>query len=582
MAQEFIHLNGPNGFQPGAARRPDGPPHLPQQGHPQMYPQGHAGAPSAPPKRAIPVDLRGGPAIQISDVSRDLLSESDMRGELTEYAVFRFEKMTDKDAFDDHGRPKHPSWDTAIRTEDRSISKQVAADKIRQLNQSSKNVVDKKGSLPVALKRQIDRALEDLIIRESDPANYQWSLAQIDHQLKPIAYAYPNVVPSQQGHRTSTAHRSSTKQKSRSRSGSHSSSSRHNHHHHHHHQQQPNVAYERVSLSAYFKRVPTSEADIPRMWREKKRGQEGMYRPNQGNPHGTSPPGQPMPPQFQGPPQGVREPGPMPMRGPGMNMNPSGPNIPPPGNMPPQNTMPPAGNMPHPNNMPPRPGGPPQHNGMPGQQQMQRGPVHGMRPGDSDSDSGSASTASRRGTTPPSSISDKQGGVGARHKDRNPFPARNGPGGFPRRSPSPHHPSRAPVPPHPLSCGEASVASHMERIREAAYRRGREDARFDEELGRRRSRSRRAYPPRSDGSADVIGRFFANLSMDDDEDDEDDDYDAPRYHYRHVDAARREEAREFKRRLQHGSILEGDPFERSVSPSSYGYTTDARVPRRRF
>ncbi|KAI3337548.1 hypothetical protein HD806DRAFT_476965 [Xylariaceae sp. AK1471] len=176
MAPEFFTLSGPSKPQPGPAKRndgppqgpprgppqgpPQGPPHGPPQGHPNGPPQGHPIVPPPPPRIMIPVDLRGGPAIQISDVSQDLLSESDMRGELTDYMVFRFEKMADKDGFDDDGRPKWPSWEKAIRTEDRSIPKQVAAEKIRQLNRNSKSVIDKKSSLTAPLKRQIDSTLE--------------------------------------------------------------------------------------------------------------------------------------------------------------------------------------------------------------------------------------------------------------------------------------------------------------------------------------------------------------------------------------------------------------------------------------
>ncbi|RYC57537.1 hypothetical protein CHU98_g8672 [Xylaria longipes] len=170
MSQHIHHLNGNNGPQMGPARRHDGSPNPPPQGHPgghfQGHPQGHLVVPPPPPRVSLPVDLRGGPTIQISDVRVDLMSESDMKEELSEYVIIRFEKMTDKDDIDEHGRPKWPNWEQAIRTEDWSISKKEATRKIRQLNYTTKNVLDKKNSLTSPLKRQIDKTQEELMRRD--------------------------------------------------------------------------------------------------------------------------------------------------------------------------------------------------------------------------------------------------------------------------------------------------------------------------------------------------------------------------------------------------------------------------------
>ncbi|TGJ78930.1 hypothetical protein E0Z10_g9830 [Xylaria hypoxylon] len=527
------------------------------------FPQGHSAVPPAPPRNMIPVDLRGGPAVQISDISRDLFSESDMKEEITDYMVFRFEKMADKDEFDDHGRPKWPSWEKAIRTEDRSISKQMAAKKVRQLNRTTRDAPDKKNSLPSALKRQIDSTLEFLTSREPDLINFHWVLAQIDHQLRTIQPYYSNLsyhsIPARK-HRSPTAYRFPSKKRSYSGSGN-----RHT-----------KKAYERISLTAYFQRVPRQGVDVARLWKEKRRGLDGMYHPHPGGVHNVVPQMQPNHTQFQGQQNANRGQGPPPTQMP--NRNPQGPQVPP-------------------QNRPMNHDAHQQHNG--GQGHRQNG-KKGGRHSDSETDSGNESHSSRSSSsTGPSSVSDHRGGGhhNNRHHVGNPanhihnhLPRHERPAGvhkangspqLARTSLSPRRSPRAPAPPYPLSRDDGSVASNIERIREEAYRRGRlaerTDARLAEELAFSKTHARprphiiqehspppvRVYRARTD--EDDIPRYFNRLSL---LDDEEDDVEF------HREEARR--LREYERRVQHGSILEEDPFEGSPSPSSYTYSTDGR------
>ncbi|KAI0420008.1 hypothetical protein F5X98DRAFT_50473 [Xylaria grammica] len=557
MAQEFYHISGP---QPSPRRHND--PLHPQQHAPiGVYPQGHSPAPPAPPRSMIPLDLRGGPAVQISDISRDLFSESDMKEELTDYIVFRFEKMADKDGFDDQGRPKWPSWEKAIRTEDRSISKPTASKKIRQLNSTTRDVLDKKNSLPSALKRQIDSTLELLMSREPEIANFHWVLAQIDHQLRTIEPQYSGIayqsIPSRR-HRGSTAFRFSSKRGSHPGSGSAHSKK----------------VYERISLTAYFQRVPRQGIDIARLWKEKRSGLDGVLSSRVGAIHNVAPQMQPNPAHFQGQQHGGRAHASPPMQVPGRN---------------PQEPL-------HQNR--PLNDNPPQQNGGQGSRPNER---KGVRQSDSGSDSGDDSRSSRDSSlTEPSSVSDHRDGNHhnnrhhvrnsanhlPNHSQRHGRPAgghkANGSPHLPRTSLSPHRSPRAPAPPYP-SPGEGSVASHIERIREDAYRRGRlagrSDARLAEELAFSKAHGRprphiiqehssaplaRAYRARSD--EDDISRYFNRLSLLDDEEDD--------VEFRREEARRR---REYERRVQQGSILEGgDPFENPPSPSSYAYSADGR------
>ncbi|KAI0405358.1 hypothetical protein F4802DRAFT_597192 [Xylaria palmicola] len=575
------NFNGPQGGPPGG--------HFPGV------------VPGYPQRNMVQGDLRRGPAIQISDVSKELWSESDMKEDLTEYMVVRFERKIDKNGFDDQGQLKWPSWEKAIRIVDRSISKEVAARKIRQLNYSTKSVLDKKDSLLPPLRLQVDTTLEILMNHESD-ANFYWTLAQMDHQLRPIKAYFANDSNhhSARGHRSSS-HRLSSKKRSRSGGSSHHSKKR---------------AYERVSLTAYFQRVPKPGVNIPRLWREYRKTVEGAYQPLPGAMHSTMPLSQSIPTHFQVQQPGVGGQGQQPIRVP--NQNPQGTHPgqqhPPPNRQVNQESIqinrgsPPQQN---PNNR----GLPPQHNpnnrGLPPQHNLDNGARRTRRP-DSDSDSGHDSRSSRissssRTDTAPSSVSGPR--PGGQHKDQHqhnhpgPYPhphapmherprdnrAANGSPRLPRVSLSPHRAPPRPVPPYPLSHENGSVASHIERVREDAYQRGRlaerTDARLAEELAedlafsRDRGRygihsrsppARRPFRTRSDDEDDhdhtdaLIRRYLARLSVRDDGDGED-------------DAELRRRRREFEDRAQRGSILEDDPFEGSRSSSSaYTYSTDGR------
>ncbi|KAI1109996.1 hypothetical protein F5Y14DRAFT_466196 [Nemania sp. NC0429] len=654
MAQEMYHLNGPNGPTQGPAGRYGGPP----GGLPQGYQQGHSAAPAGLPRNMTPVDMRGGPTIQISDVTRDLLSESDMKEELSDFAVFRFEKMVDKDGFDDLGQPRRPSWEKVIRSEDRSISKQAAAQMVRRLNQSTKPVLDKKNSLMAPLKLQLDKTLELLMSQELDHTHFHWILVQLDHQLVPIVsypyhesydYSAPTKKRRSSSYRHSLSSPSSSKKKSRSKTGSH-------------HKKRP---YERVSLTAYFQRVPRPSVDIHGLWRDKKRGLGSFHRPQPVEMNNAFPPAQHPHNQFPTQQQqqqhhlhhqqpGGREQGPAPMRNPGPP--PQGPHHPPgarppgppPGHHPPgphpQGPHPAGRPLSGPNQPPvnrPVPHGPHQPNGGPGyRQNPNQGQGQGQRRerhSDPDSDSESDSRASRdtssglSGRTPPSSVSGGHPGGGARrhnshlddhhqhaHNPGNNRPYAHGPqqhkqpgaanhhrmngivpgqqqqqqpraSRSPHPHPHPHRPPHAPARPQPLSTeGGSSVATHIERVREEAFRRGRlaerKDALLAEDLAfpfpgahtHGHGRALSPTTPRMYGSKEeAVRRYLAELSVYDDDDDDDADDDVEFRRGSAGDARRR---REYESRVQRGSILQDDPFEASTTvPSSYAYSADGRA-----
>ncbi|KAI1122917.1 hypothetical protein F5Y10DRAFT_63809 [Nemania abortiva] len=566
MPQDFYDLNRPT---PAPAGRPNGPHHGhptgPHGGHAQGYQQGHPAPMQGLPRHMNSANLGRGPAIQISDVSRELLTESDMREELTDYMVVRFEKVVDREGFDEQGQPKRPSWERVIRAEEHGISKHVAAKKVQQLNRSTKGVLDKKDSLPPPLRLQIDRTLEYLMDGEQDPGHFHWVLAQMDHQLRQVEpYYYYNGLNQHyyapvRKHRSSS-HRLSSSSKRRSYGESSS---------HHHKKKKKHKSYERLSLTAYFQRVPLPNINITSLWNARRGAERGNYpqmppgnHQHQGQQHGN-PQGAHQHPQGRGPPggqqPGARPPGPPPG-------HPSG------GHQPGHHQPPP----PPPQN---RPGGGPAPrapNGGQGQWANQRRGDVRARHSDSDSDSGSDSgfsRGSRRGGTPPSSVSDHH----KRGRPPGPRPSGNLPGaayrpsggtaGGPRilrPTRSPHGPGRAPVaPPYPVSRDSGDTyPSTIERIREHAYQRGVKDT--AENLGPRRT----VYRSYSDAD-DKINRYFARMALYDDDE-----------QLRREDRADREEARrrrEYESRAQRGSVFSGDPFGGSTSSSSYdAYSTDGR------
>ncbi|KAI1770406.1 hypothetical protein F4818DRAFT_260998 [Hypoxylon cercidicola] len=203
-----------------------------------------------PPRMGLPVDLVRGPYVEISDVSRDLMTVDDMKNELTEYAIFRFEKMPMQNRYDDEGRFQPPTWERAIRAHVPGMLPRETARQIQRLNRDTRPLVDKLKTLSPVLQRQIEAAQEHLTSQNPDRMNYQWVLAQIDHQLREID-SY--VAAAGDNHSLHRKHHGSTRKRHHSRTGHRRKS------------------YERISLTAYFKRTPRQHVDISMLYEAKKR-----------------------------------------------------------------------------------------------------------------------------------------------------------------------------------------------------------------------------------------------------------------------------------------------------------------------
>ncbi|ROT42827.1 hypothetical protein SODALDRAFT_326985 [Sodiomyces alkalinus F11] len=206
------------------------------------------------------------PAVEISDLRGERLTEADAREALSGYVIYRFEKLNDENAVDDEGYPVKPTWEKVVKTRICDISKQEATRQVRQLDRDSQSSWDKKTALIPAQQRQLERALEQLNAQERDP-RYHHILAQFDQQLKKLDKG------------SSADHTSSSKSKSRSKSKSKSQSKKRSHSISTVHKiifthrgaiiakhEKPRNKYERTSLIAYFNRVPRPEENAIAMF----------------------------------------------------------------------------------------------------------------------------------------------------------------------------------------------------------------------------------------------------------------------------------------------------------------------------
>ncbi|ODA81172.1 hypothetical protein RJ55_04136 [Drechmeria coniospora] len=106
------------------------------------------------------------PAVEISDLRRETMTDGDARELLSMYVVIRHEKWISPNGFDDDGNPVRPTWERISRFEDPNISQQEAIHKVRELTKGG-SVAFKKGQLGVNIQRQLEETKRAL--KEEDP-----------------------------------------------------------------------------------------------------------------------------------------------------------------------------------------------------------------------------------------------------------------------------------------------------------------------------------------------------------------------------------------------------------------------------
>ena len=286
------------------------------------------GPPPPPDKGGIPVDIRWNrPFAEVCDLTKDpvYLSHDTLEVECTDYYAFRFHEFTNHHELGDD-ETSYASWDRAMRTQVRDLSQRDMARQIRRLDKHC-CVQEKRKTWTVALQGQLDKALQELIQNEHDPANYQWVLAQLDHQLVRV----PREVAIKRAAIPIDKKTKSYKKR----------------------------YWERISVTAYFKRIPRPERDIRDLYQNRKNAQGTRYPsarqtyapvvPQPGPP--MKPPVQPGHPGVPGGPGVPNGPGGLgggPPPGALMNNMPHGkPHLKAPGNKPPYGKAKPGIKVPH-------------------------------------------------------------------------------------------------------------------------------------------------------------------------------------------------------------------------------------------
>lgn len=186
--------------------------------------------PPHPPRHIIPSHLQR--PVVVSDIRDEGLTEDDIREDLSDYIILRFEKIKPYDEYDSEGEEVKASWDNCTRTRIADVDKVDARREIRRLNKEDgkkgKTLLEKQNDLGPKQQDQLAKAQRDLSLEEHD-ARFHTLLAQIDYTLKPVVQKREKVY----------GRRSNTKRKI-----------------------QQKKRYERTSITAYFKRCP-KENQIP-------------------------------------------------------------------------------------------------------------------------------------------------------------------------------------------------------------------------------------------------------------------------------------------------------------------------------
>ncbi|KFA75152.1 hypothetical protein S40288_02847 [Stachybotrys chartarum IBT 40288] len=252
MAQDRVP-NGHFGERPAAGRpipRENGPglaPRVVQDRPPAGAPQ--AMARDAPPdaNRHPHIVVPGahiGKNYDVVDIRKNRMSEADAREKLSSYVVIRMQK---KDSSKDpYGNKEPPTWANAEHIIATEISQTEAARKVRELQSLGRSVVDKANELSATIQAQLTEATDNLQQAERDP-RYYYELAQLEWKVKKINTPRYEYITRVRGKEYVIEPKRS---KSRSK-----------------------VHFERVSVTAFFKRMPRPEVDALELLRQQEASQ---------------------------------------------------------------------------------------------------------------------------------------------------------------------------------------------------------------------------------------------------------------------------------------------------------------------
>ena len=188
---------------------------------------------------------------EISDLRYENMTEADAREDLSTYIIIRMDKSQNTNERD---RAVVPSWDRVTRTEEIDISQEEATRKVRELNKKTDTAINKKNEMPANVQRQIERARDVLETWDPD-SRYEYELAQLESRISEIDEKSPLYK----------IHISKGKDKDKKpKSGEEYRDEK----------GKNNKKFERVSVTAYFRRVPKRNLDALDMLQQIMRSRE--------------------------------------------------------------------------------------------------------------------------------------------------------------------------------------------------------------------------------------------------------------------------------------------------------------------
>ncbi|KAK1637219.1 hypothetical protein BDP81DRAFT_283682, partial [Colletotrichum phormii] len=142
--------------------------------------------PVQPPNDMIPPELRRKGLVQRSDLRNERMTDADAREALSDYVVYRFEKVNDPNEIDDEGNPVKSTWENVIRTEVQDLSKPAITRTIRDLDAEGRTAMQKKLDLTGTQQRQIEKAQNNLDAHNLD-RRFNYTLQQISTKIRKLS-----------------------------------------------------------------------------------------------------------------------------------------------------------------------------------------------------------------------------------------------------------------------------------------------------------------------------------------------------------------------------------------------------------
>ncbi|KAF4904288.1 hypothetical protein CGCFRS4_v001241 [Colletotrichum fructicola] len=204
--------------------------------------------PIQPPRDKIPPELRERRLVEYSDLRSERMTDASAREYLSEYVVYRFEKVLDPMETDIEGFPTKPTWENVRRVEVRDLSRKDIIRNIRELNEEGQTALQKKMDLTPNQQLQIEKAQNALEKRNTDK-RYRYTLQQISSKMKKLhkdSYQYQQYMADREAKKVVVARGKSALSKSKKN------------------------LFETIAVTAYFRKEPRFEEDALAMYRSKK------------------------------------------------------------------------------------------------------------------------------------------------------------------------------------------------------------------------------------------------------------------------------------------------------------------------